>query len=81
MTSYLIDKNMKNTSQKFDLILRNAKVLLPNDKIEEIDIGITDSKIASLGNLNEKASIKTLDLKGLLVIPGAIDTQVHFREP
>ena len=47
---------MKNTSQKFDLILRNAKVLLPNDKIEEIDIGITDSKIASLGNLNEKAS-------------------------
>ena len=72
---------MIDTSQKFDLILRNAKVLLPNDKIEEIDIGVTNSKIASLGNLNGKVSVKTLDLKGLLVIPGVIDTQVHFREP
>ncbi len=72
---------MKNENVYFDLILKGGNVVLPGNKIELLDIGIINSKIVDLGNLNNKPSKKFLDIKGLIVIPGVIDTQVHFREP
>ena len=65
----------------FDLLLKNGNVVLPNDKIEKIDIGIVNEKIAKIGNFNESSSKKTLDSENLHILPGCIDTQVHFREP
>lgn len=65
----------------FDLLLKNGNVVLPNDKIEKIDIGIVNEKIAKIGNFNESSSKKTLDFENLHILPGCIDTQVHFREP
>ena len=50
-----------------------------NEKIEKVDIGIKDSKITEIGNL--KVNNLKSDVKNLLVLPGAIDSQVHFREP
>jgi dihydroorotase len=38
------------------------------------------SKITSPGEISEKAN-QEIDATGLLLIPGAIDDQVHFREP
>ncbi|MBH43202.1 MAG: dihydroorotase [Rickettsiales bacterium] len=64
----------------FDLILRNGKVVF-GKKTETSDIGIIDSKIASVGNLSLHQSKKILDISNLHVLPGCIDTQVHFREP
>ena len=63
-----------------DIILQGGSVVLPNNKIEELDIGICDSKISAIGDLSRSSS-KDYQYKNLLVIPGAIDTQVHFREP
>ena len=64
-----------------DIILKGGSVVLPNNKIEELDIGICDSKINAIGDLSRSSSKKIMNIKNLLVIPGAIDTQVHFREP
>ena len=64
-----------------DIILQGGSVVLPNNKIEELDIGICDSKINVIGDLSRSSSKKIINIKNLLVIPGAIDTQVHFREP
>ena len=70
-----------NKKDKLDLILLNGKVVLPNETIEELDLGIKDGVIKEIGNLSRSSSIKKIDLKKLTVLPGAIDTQVHFREP
>ena len=68
-------------SDNFDLLVSGGLVYLHNQKIEEQDIGIKDSKIVAIGNLKSKKFKKKIDVKNLLVLPGAIDSQVHFREP
>ena len=45
------------------------------------DIGITDGKIAEIGDLSRASTGETIDVTGLHILPGVIDTQVHFREP
>jgi dihydroorotase len=45
---------------------------------------IKDEIITSIGSPDQKtipSGTKTIDAKGLLLIPGVIDDQVHFREP
>lgn len=46
-----------------------------------VDVGITDGKIAAVGELPLAEATEIIDLTGLWVLPGVIDTQVHFREP
>ena len=67
--------------ESFDIILKGGNLILPSQKIEKLDIGISDSRILEIGDLSRKLSKKIIDINGLTVIPGAIDTQVHFREP
>ena len=67
--------------EEYDLILSGGNVVLPSLKTEQLDIGIIDSKIAELGDLSRKTYKEKLAINDLIVIPGAIDTQVHFREP
>jgi dihydroorotase len=67
--------------ENFDLLICGGSVYLPNQKIEKVDIGIKNSKIQELGNLSHKSYKLKLDVNNLLVLPGAIDSQVHFREP
>ena len=45
------------------------------------DIGITDGKIAEIGDLSRASAGETINVTGLHILPGVIDTQVHFREP
>jgi len=45
------------------------------------DIGISSGKIAEIGDLSQASSGETIDVTGLHILPGVIDTQVHFREP
>ena len=63
-----------------DLILKNANCLIDN-KFETLDLGIKDGKITELPLSPGAQATNTLDLKGLTVLPGLIDSQVHFREP
>ena len=67
--------------KQFDLIISGGEVFLPNSSIEKIDIGVKDSKIVELGDLSKKDCEKKIVVNNLIVLPGAIDSQVHFREP
>ena len=67
--------------KQLDLIITGGEVFLPNSSIEKIDIGIKDSKIVELGDLSHKDCEKKIVVNNLIVLPGAIDSQVHFREP
>ena len=63
-----------------DLIIKNGKIVTHNNE-KLADIAIKNGKIIKLGKLVNLKSKKTIDAKGLHILPGAFDTQVHFREP
>lgn len=70
-----------------DLLIKDATVVLRNPttgllKEEITDVGIRGSKIVAIGSHASTAvAADTLNARGLHLIPGVIDTQVHFREP
>ena len=67
---------------KFDLILHDGKIMNGVDEFpQNFDIGIKNDKIISVGDLQNESSTKKINCKNLIVLPGVIDTQVHFREP
>jgi dihydroorotase len=63
-----------------DLLLKNGIVVLP-EGTHQADILITDGKISDIGAFTAAQAKETIDCKGLHILPGVIDTQVHFREP
>ena len=64
----------------FDLILKNGKCFV-DGQLKIIDIGISEGIIKSIDKIEETSSKKILDARNLVILPGIIDTQVHFREP
>src|SRR5215468_319600 len=64
----------------FDCVLINGTVV-NQDGIGRRDIGVRDGRIAEIGSLSQAAAGERLDCRGLHILPGVIDTQVHFREP
>lgn len=67
-------------SQTYDLIIRGGTIVTP-DKKEEADIGVNAGKVAAVGDLAGDHADKIISARGLHILPGVIDTQVHFREP
>lgn len=70
----------------YDLILENGTALLFSEETQSLvqqktNIGILNGKIASVDTLSADTATKKQDLNGLHVLPGVIDSQVHFREP
>lgn len=61
-----------------DLIIRGATICLP-DGMAETDVAVADGKICAVGE--ECSSKQTIDARGLLLMPGAIDAHVHYNEP
>ncbi len=64
----------------FDLILKGAILVTPGEEGPG-DIGVRDGKIAAIGDLGSASAGDTYDAAGLHILPGVIDSQVHFREP
>lgn len=64
----------------FDLIIHGGHVVTPAGVLA-IDIGVKAGKIAAIGQLYPDQGNDAIDATGLFVLPGIIDTQVHFREP
>ena len=64
----------------FDCILAGATVV-NQDGVGPRDIGVTNGKIAEIGDLYAASAGERIDCRGLHVLPGVIDSQVHFREP
>jgi dihydroorotase len=67
-------------NERFDLIISNGICLTPSGRVAT-SVGVRAGRIAALGDLDPGAAAETFDAKGLHVLPGCIDTQVHFREP
>jgi dihydroorotase len=67
-------------SRSFDCILADATVV-NQDGVGKRDIGVIDGKIAEIGDLGAASAGERLDCRGLHILPGVIDSQVHFREP
>ena len=63
----------------FDIIFKNANIT-DESKSYISDIGVKDGIISEIGNLNDDAET-IINIENLDLIPGVIDTQVHFREP
>jgi len=67
-------------SETFDLILKGGTIV--NHMGEGSgDVGVTDGRIRRIGDLSAHDADEVIDVNGLHVLPGVIDTQVHFREP
>ena len=69
---------------QYDYVLQNGSAVLPTGT-EKVDIGIKDGLIKKIGNLSDCSTDccadSVIDCKGLHILPGVIDSQVHFREP
>ena len=66
--------------QTFDLILKDG-VVVDHNGVGPRDIGVRLGKIAEIGDLSRASAGETIQASGLTILPGVIDTQVHFREP
>ncbi len=64
----------------FDLLITGGTCVTPSG-VAPADVGIRGGRIADLGALGKAPARETFDAKGLHVLPGVIDSQVHFREP
>ena len=62
----------------FDLVVRNGRVYTATGQ-KSIDIWIKDGRVAALGGPHRAAGENRCH--GMLVLPGAIDAHVHFRDP
>ena len=63
-----------------DLIIKNGTCYIDGN-LTKTDIGITKNKISHIGDLQSEKSKDIYDAENLIVLPGCLDTQVHFREP
>ncbi len=67
-------------AETYDVLIKGG-TLVNHDGIGPRDIGIVGGRIRAIGSLGHANAGETIDATGLHVLPGVIDTQVHFREP
>ena len=67
-------------SMTYDLVIRGG-TLVTHDGIGVGDVGVRDGRIVAVGQLADADGGEVIDAAGLHVLPGIIDSQVHFREP
>lgn len=64
----------------YDLLIKNGTIVTA-DSVVQGDIAIKDGKIQEVGQSLEGTASREIDAKGLHILPGLIDTHVHFNEP
>ncbi len=69
-----------NEGARFDSLWAGGTVWLP-DGPREADIGVRAGRVAAILRRGEGRAETVHDCRGLTILPGLIDTQVHFREP
>lgn len=63
-----------------ELIVRGGRVVTPGG-IVAADIAITEGRITAVGPGLELAAAEEVNATGLHVVPGGVDSHVHFNEP
>ncbi len=66
--------------ETYDLIVRGGEVVNHAGR-GLCDVGVRAGKIVAVGDLAQASAGEVFDARGLTVLPGVIDSQVHFREP
>ena len=66
-------------SDNYSLIIKNGSCYIEG-KFQNVDLALSDNKIKKIGKISLN-NTKVIDASGKIVLPGVIDTQVHFREP
>ncbi len=66
--------------ETYDLIVRGGEVVNHAGR-GRADIGVVAGKIRAIGDLGQASAGEVFDAAGLTVLPGVMDTQVHFRDP
>jgi len=66
-------------SDNYSLTIKNGSCYI-DGKFQKIDLAISGDKIKKVGKVDLNSG-KVFDATDKIVLPGAIDTQVHFREP
>ena len=66
-------------SDNYSLIIKNGSCYIEG-KFQNVDLALSGKKIKKIGKVDLNSS-KVFDASGKIVLPGVIDTQVHFREP
>ncbi len=64
----------------FELVIRGGTCVTPSGS-RRADIGISQGKIEAVGAYGTGSARQVLEAENLHVLPGVIDSHVHFREP
>lgn len=77
------NNSINETIFDYTLVGGNVAVTFTNGDIQIVktDLGIKDGKIVQMGYLRSALTENRIDAEGLHIIPGVVDSQVHFREP
>jgi dihydroorotase len=67
-------------AETYDLILKGGTVV-NHDGEGARDLGIRAGRFAAIGDLSRASAGEAIDCRGLHLLPGVIDSHVHFREP
>lgn len=65
---------------QYDLIIKNGTVVTAEDTIQA-DVAIKEGKVIKVANQLDVNAHEVIDAEGLHVLPGVIDSHVHFNEP
>ena len=64
------------------MLIKNGLIMNPRtNETLNADIRVLDGVIKEIGTLTAEANEKVLDIHGLIIAPGLIDTHIHFRDP
>ncbi|MDQ0465991.1 dihydroorotase [Caulobacter ginsengisoli] len=67
-------------AETYDLVVRGGEVVNHAGR-GLADVGVRGGKVIAVGDLGRASAGEVFDATGLTVLPGVIDSQVHFREP
>jgi dihydroorotase len=65
---------------RYDLIIAGGEVATPSG-LARADLAVRGGRIVAIGALDRGTAAEVIEAAGLTVLPGVIDSQVHFREP
>ncbi|OIJ92309.1 dihydroorotase [Streptomyces monashensis] len=70
-----------NHTPAYDLLVRGGR-LVDGRQVTHADLAVLDGRIAAVLDPGTRAEAReTVDARGLYVLPGLIDSHVHFRTP